>query len=47
MYNVSYYKDRNGNSPIEDYIKSLAAKGDKDQAKRNLTEITERSGEDE
>ena len=33
MYEVSHYKDRNGRSPIKDYIdrlNNLAAKGDKD-----------------
>jgi len=30
MFDVFYYRDKNGNSPIEDYIKSLAAKSDKD-----------------
>ena len=30
MYRVFYYKDRNGKSPIEDYIKALSAKGGKD-----------------
>ena len=30
MFDVFYYRDKNGNSPIEDYLKSLAAKRDKD-----------------
>ena len=30
MFDVFYYRDKNGNSPIEDYLKSLAAKNDKD-----------------
>ena len=30
MYRVFYYRDRNGKSPIEDYIKELSVKGDKD-----------------
>ena len=30
VYKVFYYKDRNGESPIADYIQELAAKLDKD-----------------
>ena len=30
MYDVFYYKDRNGESQVEDYINGLAAKRDKD-----------------
>ena len=30
MYKVFYYKDRNGKSPIADYIRELSAKGGKD-----------------
>ena len=30
VYKVFYYKDRNGESPIADYIQELAAKRDKD-----------------
>ena len=30
MFNVFYYKDRSGKCPIADYIRSLAAKNDKD-----------------
>ncbi len=30
MFDVFYYKDRNGKSPIADYINGLSAKTDKD-----------------
>ena len=30
MFDVFFYKDKNGNSPIEDYLNNLAAKSDKD-----------------
>jgi len=30
MYNVFYYKDKNGKSEIEEYVNALAAKSDKD-----------------
>ena len=30
MYRVFYYKDKNGNSPIAEYLEELAAKIDKD-----------------
>ena len=30
MYNVYYYKDKNGKSPIVDYIRKLSNKNDKD-----------------
>ena len=30
MYKVFYYKNKNGESPIADYIQELANKGDKD-----------------
>ena len=30
MYKVFYYKDKNGKSPIADYLQDLAAKSDKD-----------------
>ncbi|MDR0468361.1 MAG: type II toxin-antitoxin system RelE/ParE family toxin [Peptococcaceae bacterium] len=30
MFNVFYYRDRNGKSPIADYLQSLASKSDKD-----------------
>jgi phage-related protein len=30
MYNVFYYRDKNGESPIENHIKALASKSDKD-----------------
>lgn len=30
MYEILYYTDEDGNSPIEDYIESLVAKTDKD-----------------
>ena len=30
MFNVFFYKDKNGKCPIADYIQGLAAKGDKD-----------------
>ena len=30
MYRVHYYTDRNGNSPVKDYLNDLASKNDKD-----------------
>ena len=54
MFNVLYYKDKNGKCPIEAYIKGLAAKSDKNsQIKLNkiyeyikyLSETGQRAGE--
>ena len=30
MYKIGYFKDKNGNSPIEDYLRKLRSKKDKD-----------------
>ena len=30
MYKVYFYRDRNGKSPIADYLRELASKKDKD-----------------
>ena len=30
MHKIHFYRDRNGNSPVSDYIKELAGKTDKD-----------------
>ena len=30
MYKITYYQDRNGNSPVADYLAELASRGDKD-----------------
>lgn len=30
MYQIVYYKDKNGNCPIAEYLHQLASKGDKD-----------------
>ena len=30
MYQIKFYKDKNGNKPVLEYLKKLLAKGDKD-----------------
>ena len=42
MYDVFYYKDKNGKCPIADYINTLAAKKDKD-SRIKLSKIYEYS----
>ena len=38
MYSVHFYKDKNGNEPVKEYIKELASKGDK-SSRINLCKI--------
>jgi hypothetical protein len=52
MFDIIFYKDKDGNEPIKDYIYELAKKGltsknERIQAKRNLAEYLERSEKNE
>lgn len=38
MYSVEFYKDKDGNEPVKEYISSLAGKNDKD-SRVNLNKI--------
>lgn len=38
MYRVEFYKDKDGNEPVKEYISSLASKNDKD-SRINLNKI--------
>ena len=38
MYSVEFYKDKDGNEPVKEYISSLASKNDKD-SRINLNKI--------
>ncbi|MBQ4159859.1 MAG: type II toxin-antitoxin system RelE/ParE family toxin [Clostridia bacterium] len=40
MYSVKFYKDKNGNEPVKEYLTSLAARTDKD-SRINLNKIRE------
>ena len=38
MYSIEFYKDKDGNEPVKEYISSLAGKNDKD-SRVNLNKI--------
>ena len=38
MYKVKFYRDKNGNEPVKEYLKELAQKNDKD-SRINLNKI--------
>ena len=38
MYSIEFYKDKDGNEPVKEYISSLASKNDKD-SRINLNKI--------
>lgn len=48
MFEVVFYKDKNGKEPVLDYLRSLNERSDKDSiehAKRYLQDFAERSHE--